>query len=261
MLLSKSLVHLLPKDEALLLTAQHLSHLGREPHGAGRAIAARAGRGASQAGPHPVPPGRRQLNGGRPRAIHDPPVSGAALEQCQPPTLPATTSATRPKCCGCTCTTRPGCGTPRPWSIWARPSSRWAIRNVPCSRSQDCIQQHPRNVAVYRARLLASRAAVNLGDLKQAEILPRGFNVSCVTVVCGAGPASGHRPWINVATRVWRMQLMPHSARAGKRVCDVKTGNSGYLSRNNIQTFRNLPGGRGSMLLTRGISPQSQPTR
>jgi tetratricopeptide (TPR) repeat protein len=36
---------------------------------------------------------------------------------------------------------------------------------------QECIQQHPRDVAVYRARLLASRAAVNLGDLKQAETL------------------------------------------------------------------------------------------
>ncbi|MGO9112239.1 MAG: tetratricopeptide repeat protein [Thermoguttaceae bacterium] len=33
----------------------------------------------------------------------------------------------------------------------------------------ECIQQHPRDVAIYRARLLASRAAVNLGDLKQAE--------------------------------------------------------------------------------------------
>ena len=33
----------------------------------------------------------------------------------------------------------------------------------------ECIQQHPRDVAIYRARLLASRAAANLGDLKQAE--------------------------------------------------------------------------------------------
>ncbi|MEI8371909.1 MAG: tetratricopeptide repeat protein [Planctomycetota bacterium] len=33
----------------------------------------------------------------------------------------------------------------------------------------ECIQQHPRDVAIYRARLLASRAAVNMGDLKQAE--------------------------------------------------------------------------------------------
>jgi TolA-binding protein len=33
----------------------------------------------------------------------------------------------------------------------------------------ECIQQHPRDVAIYRARLLASRAAVNLGDLRQAE--------------------------------------------------------------------------------------------
>jgi tetratricopeptide (TPR) repeat protein len=33
----------------------------------------------------------------------------------------------------------------------------------------DCIQQHPRDVAIYRARLLASRTAVELGDLKQAE--------------------------------------------------------------------------------------------
>jgi TolA-binding protein len=34
---------------------------------------------------------------------------------------------------------------------------------------QECIQQHPRDVAVYRARLLASRASIALGDLKQAE--------------------------------------------------------------------------------------------
>ncbi len=34
---------------------------------------------------------------------------------------------------------------------------------------RECIQQHPRDVATYRARLLASRAAANLGDLKQAE--------------------------------------------------------------------------------------------
>ncbi len=34
---------------------------------------------------------------------------------------------------------------------------------------QDCIQQHPRDVAVYRARLLASRAAASMGDAKQAE--------------------------------------------------------------------------------------------
>jgi len=33
----------------------------------------------------------------------------------------------------------------------------------------ECIQQHPRDVAIYRARLLASRAAMNMGDLKQAE--------------------------------------------------------------------------------------------
>ena len=33
----------------------------------------------------------------------------------------------------------------------------------------ECIQQHPRDVAVYRARLLASRAAANMGDRKQAE--------------------------------------------------------------------------------------------
>ncbi len=36
---------------------------------------------------------------------------------------------------------------------------------------QECIHQHPRHVAVYRARLLASRAAVNLGDQKLAESL------------------------------------------------------------------------------------------
>ena len=35
----------------------------------------------------------------------------------------------------------------------------------------ECLQQHPRDVAIYRARLLASRASVNMGDLKQAEIL------------------------------------------------------------------------------------------
>jgi tetratricopeptide (TPR) repeat protein len=34
---------------------------------------------------------------------------------------------------------------------------------------QQCIQQHPRDVAVYRARLLASRAATICGDVKQAE--------------------------------------------------------------------------------------------
>jgi len=33
----------------------------------------------------------------------------------------------------------------------------------------ECIQQHSRDVAVYRARLLASRAAANMGDPKQAE--------------------------------------------------------------------------------------------
>jgi tetratricopeptide (TPR) repeat protein len=35
----------------------------------------------------------------------------------------------------------------------------------------ECIQQHPRDVAIYRARLLASRAAVAVGDMKQAETL------------------------------------------------------------------------------------------
>ncbi len=34
---------------------------------------------------------------------------------------------------------------------------------------EECIQQHPRDVAIYRARLLASRASIALGDLKQAE--------------------------------------------------------------------------------------------
>ncbi len=34
---------------------------------------------------------------------------------------------------------------------------------------RECIQRHARDVAVYRARLLASRAATSLGDLKQAE--------------------------------------------------------------------------------------------
>jgi tetratricopeptide (TPR) repeat protein len=34
---------------------------------------------------------------------------------------------------------------------------------------QACIEQHPRDVAVYRARLLASRAAAGMGNLKQAE--------------------------------------------------------------------------------------------
>jgi TolA-binding protein len=33
----------------------------------------------------------------------------------------------------------------------------------------ECIQQHPRDVAIYQARLLASRAALNMGDAKQAE--------------------------------------------------------------------------------------------
>jgi tetratricopeptide (TPR) repeat protein len=34
---------------------------------------------------------------------------------------------------------------------------------------QECIEQHSRDVAVYRARLLASRAAIMLGNLKEAE--------------------------------------------------------------------------------------------
>ena len=34
---------------------------------------------------------------------------------------------------------------------------------------QACIDQHPRDGAIYRARLLASRAAIALGDMKQAE--------------------------------------------------------------------------------------------
>jgi tetratricopeptide (TPR) repeat protein len=34
---------------------------------------------------------------------------------------------------------------------------------------QACIEQHPRDAAIYRARLLASRAAAGMGDLKQAE--------------------------------------------------------------------------------------------
>jgi tetratricopeptide (TPR) repeat protein len=34
---------------------------------------------------------------------------------------------------------------------------------------QACIDEHPRDVAVYRARLLASRTAVSMGDLKKAE--------------------------------------------------------------------------------------------
>jgi TolA-binding protein len=34
---------------------------------------------------------------------------------------------------------------------------------------QTCIELHPRDVAIYRARLLASRAAISLGDMKQAE--------------------------------------------------------------------------------------------
>jgi TolA-binding protein len=34
---------------------------------------------------------------------------------------------------------------------------------------QTCIEQHPRDVAIYRARLLASRAAIISGDIKQAE--------------------------------------------------------------------------------------------
>jgi TolA-binding protein len=36
---------------------------------------------------------------------------------------------------------------------------------------RECIQQNPRHVAIYRARLLASRAAVTMGDLEQAETL------------------------------------------------------------------------------------------
>jgi tetratricopeptide (TPR) repeat protein len=35
---------------------------------------------------------------------------------------------------------------------------------------ETCIDQHPRDVAIYRARLLASRAAIALGDIKQAEV-------------------------------------------------------------------------------------------
>jgi tetratricopeptide (TPR) repeat protein len=34
---------------------------------------------------------------------------------------------------------------------------------------QTCIDQHPRDVAIYRARLMASRAAIAGGDIKQAE--------------------------------------------------------------------------------------------
>ncbi len=34
---------------------------------------------------------------------------------------------------------------------------------------QECIKQHPRDVAKYQARLSASRAAIGMGDLKQAE--------------------------------------------------------------------------------------------
>ncbi len=34
---------------------------------------------------------------------------------------------------------------------------------------QECIQQHPRDAAIYRARLLGCRASIALGDLTQAE--------------------------------------------------------------------------------------------
>ncbi len=80
-LLSKSLVHVMPKVEALQLTAQIYHRLGRKPPGAGRTPAARTGQGTVQASPHSVPPGRGQLHGSSPRAVYDPPVSGPAVER------------------------------------------------------------------------------------------------------------------------------------------------------------------------------------
>ena len=75
----------------------------------------------------------------------------------------------RPPCCGCTCTTSPGLRHAQALVDLGEAELSLGETERALQSFQECIQQHPRDVAVYRARLLASRAAANMGDLKQAE--------------------------------------------------------------------------------------------
>ena len=165
-LLGKLLVHFLPKVEAMQWTAKIYRTWGDNLMER-RAFAMGAGRKNPPPGPYPVSPARRLLHGVGPRS---PPAANIRLcsGKAPRPTARPTTSKVRRPCCDCTCATNPACGGPRPWLTWERPKS---IRPSPSALEafQDCIQQHPRDVAVYRARLLASRAAASMGDAKQAE--------------------------------------------------------------------------------------------
>ena len=157
-----------PKDGGPAVDGADLSHLGRKPHGTGRAPAAQRAeelrKQARRSSAEPATATRRSpASNIRPANIR------TSFGTAPPPILPATTSATRRQCCGCTCTTRPGCGTPRPWSIWARPNSRWARRSVPCSRSRSASSSIPATWPSTGRGCWPAGPRSNLGDLKQAE--------------------------------------------------------------------------------------------
>ncbi len=82
-LFSKLLAPLLPKLEALQLTARIYRTWGDNLMEQAEQLPLGARRAASPAGPHPVPPDRRPPVGDRPRAVYDPRVPGAALAQCR----------------------------------------------------------------------------------------------------------------------------------------------------------------------------------
>ena len=141
-LFSKSLAHLVPKLEALQLTARIYRTWGENvmevaehlPPEQAEGLRKEARRQFRRAGDTLTEIAREQYTTRQyPDLLWDLPA----------PTLPATTSAMRQPCCGCTCTTSPAHGTPRPSAIWARPNSRWARHSAPCSRCRSASSSTP----------------------------------------------------------------------------------------------------------------------
>ena len=166
--ISTSLVHLMPKDQALQLTAQIYHTWGENlmeqaehlPPERAESLRKQARTQFRRAGD--------TLDGGGPRTIYNPPVSGAALEQCQRylagHDFRHAAAMLRLYLRNETHLRQAQALADLGEAELSLGETKQALESL-----EECIQQHPRDVAVYRARLLASRAAVNLGDQKLAE--------------------------------------------------------------------------------------------
>ena len=151
---------------------------GRGPHplgpgalGRGRARAAGEGRLVRPPGPRAMAAGGRRLAAAGPIGTDRPPISRAALDAAPTPTSRGRITATRPDSCGTTSRTR--CDRRHPQALLTLGQALLAMGDAEKALAafEECVLDHPRDAAAYRARLLSAGIHAEKGQYQQAEAL------------------------------------------------------------------------------------------